>query len=56
MPTLDRFPWWALFFADRMTIFPPVDIEVIPRIGGKLNDESAKRTNTNNALTRHWLY
>ena len=39
-----------------MTIFSPVDIEVIPRIGGKLNDKSAKRTNTNNALTRRRLY
>lgn len=25
-------------------------------IGGKLNDKSAKRTNTNNALTRRRLY
>ncbi len=39
-----------------MTIFPPVDIEVIPRIGGKLNDKSAKRTNTNNAPARDRLY
>nr|DAH43685.1 MAG TPA: hypothetical protein [Caudoviricetes sp.]DAW88064.1 MAG TPA: hypothetical protein [Bacteriophage sp.]DAJ84238.1 MAG TPA: hypothetical protein [Caudoviricetes sp.]DAP74602.1 MAG TPA: hypothetical protein [Caudoviricetes sp.]DAT51857.1 MAG TPA: hypothetical protein [Caudoviricetes sp.] len=29
MPTLDRFPWWALFFADRKAEFLPVDTEVI---------------------------